>query len=234
MLSQENVMLTQLMAAVKPMLRETAGEAIDTAFEDAGNAIEDTANDVADVLWDGKPDPLDNEEDNQFNSLIGEILIGFGLVCFQAGWATQSWAWWPVYLGQFFTVVGLALYVWAVLKWNDARVETNMKTAFRSWRINQLSFWGNVGVAIITIGLSWYRSGGTGFLSEWGMVVAAFVGAAAIGVGIYFGWAIKGLWYNYDIAGTLKNQDFDYFKWTDRTDQDAIFLAQLGERVVEF
>jgi len=71
MLSQENVMLTQLMAAVKPMLRETAGE-----------AIEDTANDVADVLWDGKPDPLDNEEDNQFNSLIGEILIGFGLVVF--------------------------------------------------------------------------------------------------------------------------------------------------------
>jgi hypothetical protein len=71
MLSQENVMLTQLMAAIKPMLRETAVETIDTAFEDAGNAIEDTANDVGDILWDGKPDPLDNEEDNQFNSMIG-------------------------------------------------------------------------------------------------------------------------------------------------------------------
>ena len=161
--------------------------------------------------------------------MIGEILIGFGLVCFQAGWATQSWAWWPVYIGEFFTIVGMALYVWAVLKWNDARVETNMKTAFRSWRINQLSFWGNVGVALATIGLAWYRSGGTGFLAEWGMIIAAFVGAAAIGVGIYFGWAIKGLWYNYDIAGTLKDQDFDYFKWTDRADQEAIFLADVSQ-----
>ena len=61
------------------------------------------------------------------------------------------------------------------------------------------------------------------------MIIAAFVGAAAIGVGIYFGWAIKGLWYNYDIAGTLKNQDFDYFKWTDRADQEAIFLADVSQ-----
>lgn len=109
-----------------------------------------------------------------------------------------------------------------------------MKTAFRSWRINQLSFWGNVGVALITIGLSWYRSTATDFFSLWAMPIAAFVGAAAIGVGIYFGWAIKGLWYNKDDAGTLKDQDFDYFKWTDREDDEAIFLAQLGETAVEF
>ena len=109
-----------------------------------------------------------------------------------------------------------------------------MKTAFRSWRINQLSFWGNVGVALITIGLSWYRSTATDFFSLWAMPIAAFVGAAAIGVGIYFGWAIKGLWYNKDDAGTLKDQDFDYFKWTDRDDDEAIFLAQLGETAVEF
>jgi len=67
-----------------------------------------------------------------------------------------------------------------------------MKNAFRSWRINQLCFWGNVGVAIITIGLSWYRSTATDFFIVWAMT------NAAIGVG-----AIKRLWYNYDIVGTL-------------------------------
>ena len=84
-----------------------------------------------------------------------------------------------------------------------------------------MSFWANVGVALVTIGLSWYRSSGTDFFALWAMPIAAFVGSAAIGVGIYFGWAIKGLWYNYDIAGTLKNQDFDYFKWTDREGVDS-------------
>jgi len=71
MLSSVPTEVFEQLIAVMPKVRETAGE-----------AIENTANDVADVLWDGKPDPLDNEEDNQFNSLIGEILIGFGLVCF--------------------------------------------------------------------------------------------------------------------------------------------------------
>lgn len=73
MLSQQNVMLEQLLAVIKPMLRaendndvagafEDAGEAIDEAFDDAGEAIEDTAEDVGSALWDGKPDPLNDAD----------------------------------------------------------------------------------------------------------------------------------------------------------------------------
>lgn len=63
MLSQQNVMLTQLMAAVKPLLRDT-GDDIEDAFVDAGNDIKDTAEDVGDILWDKKPDPLNDEKKN--------------------------------------------------------------------------------------------------------------------------------------------------------------------------
>jgi hypothetical protein len=74
MLSQQNVMLTQLMAAVKPLLRDTgddiedafvdAGNDIEDAFVDAGNDIKNVAEDVGDVLWDKKPDPLNDEKKN--------------------------------------------------------------------------------------------------------------------------------------------------------------------------
>jgi|LakMenEpi03Aug12_release.lakeMendotaPanAssembly.Ray.scaffolds.fasta_scaffold457274_2 hypothetical protein len=63
MLSQQNVMLTQLMAAVKPLLRDT-GDDIEDAFVDAGNDIKDVAEDVGDILWDKKPDPLNDEKKN--------------------------------------------------------------------------------------------------------------------------------------------------------------------------
>jgi hypothetical protein len=63
MLSQQNVMLTQLMAAVKPLLRDT-GDDIEDAFVDAGNDIKNVAEDVGDVLWDKKPDPLNDEKKN--------------------------------------------------------------------------------------------------------------------------------------------------------------------------
>ena len=53
MLSSVPTEVFEQLIAVMPKVRETAGEAFDNA-----------ANDVADVLWDGKPDPLDNEEDN--------------------------------------------------------------------------------------------------------------------------------------------------------------------------
>jgi hypothetical protein len=56
-------MLTQLMAAVKPLLRDT-GDDIEDAFVDAGNDIKDVAEDVGDILWDKKPDPLNDEKKN--------------------------------------------------------------------------------------------------------------------------------------------------------------------------
>ncbi len=54
MLTQENVMVTQLQAAVKKKLRD-ADEYIGYDMVDAGNDIKNTAKDVGDVLWDRKP-----------------------------------------------------------------------------------------------------------------------------------------------------------------------------------
>ena len=53
--------------------------------------------------------------------MIGEILIGFGIVTQLAGWATQQWIEWDVYVGFFMTLFAASIYIWGVLKWNDVR-----------------------------------------------------------------------------------------------------------------
>ena len=45
--------------------------------------------------------------------------------------------------------------------------------------------------------------------------LSTFIGAALIGAGIFLGWRMKNLWYQYDPEGSLKDEEFDYFKWTD-------------------
>ena len=53
------------------------------------------------------------------------------------------------------------------------------------------------------------------------MIIAAVVGVFAIGAGVFMGWFMKNLWYNYDPEGALADQEFDYFKWTDVTGEIA-------------
>lgn len=180
--------------------------------------------DFVGALWDGKPNPVGEEEDNQLYAMISEILIGFGLLTFVAGWATQNWLWYPTWIGFAFTILGLAPYVWGLLKWNDARVEPTAGTAFRSWRINFISFWVAIGVALINGGLAWLRTPfQLTFLAQWGMIIASCVGIVAIGGGVFMGWFMKNLWFNYDPEGALADEEFNYFQWNDREDPDAIF-----------
>jgi hypothetical protein len=35
------------------------------------------------------------------------------------------------------------------------------------------------------------------------------------------GWKMKNLWYIYDPTGALKDEEFDYFKWTDMEGDDS-------------
>ena len=198
-------------------------------------------------IFNGKPDPVGDKADNELYAMIGEILIGFGLIVQMAGWFTQSWLSWYTYVGEFFTLGAIGVWVWGVLKYNDARVEPTAATTYRSWRVNFIAIWLAVGVSIFNIGLAFtgyllsaaitvissiFTGTSTNALSIWGMIIAAFVGAAAVGVGAYFAYFIKNLWYNYDDSGSKLDDDFDFFKWSDREDEDAIFLAELS--AVEF
>ena len=192
------------------------------------------------IIYNGKPDPVGEKEDNELYAMIGEILIGFGVIVQMAGWFTQSWLSWYTYVGEVFTLGALGVWVWGVLKYNDARVEPNDKTTYRSWRVNFLAIWCAIGATVVNLALAWAGYAGYALLSAfsvniigvWGMIIAAFVGAAAVGVGAYFAYFIKNLWYNYDGNGSKLDDDFDFFKWSDRDDEDAIFLAELS--AVEF
>ena len=38
------------------------------------------------------------------------------------------------------------------------------------------------------------------------------------------GWKMKNLWYIYDPTGALKDEEFDYFKWTDMEGDDSTHI----------
>ena len=227
--------------------RLDAGDDIADAFDDAGNAIEDAANDVADAFDnafgddsngnsfpDNKPDELGDYDDNQTYAMVGVILIGFGIVVELAAWFTFGW-WWQAYIGEGLSLLALGIWVWGMLKWYDTKEEPNMKVNFRAWRINLLSFLVSLIVSIYNIAVSWaYTYNRSWGILSWGAAIGATLGTVAVAIGIYFGWFIKNLWYAYDAAGTLANQDFDWFKWTDRSDEDAILLASIKESTFAF
>ena len=149
-------------------------------------------------------------------AFIAEILIGVGIATQLAGWFTQLWTAWSTYVGIILTFGAAAIYVWGVLKWNDGRIEPTAKTLFRSWRVNFINFWVAVGVTVVNIVFSWvFKPLTTDMWVFYGLNIATFVGAALIGAGVFMGWRMKNLWYTYDPTGSLKDEEFDYFKWTD-------------------
>ena len=106
--------------------------------------------------------------------------------------------------------------MWGVLKWNDGRVEPTAKTLFRSWRVNFINFWVALGVTVVNIVFSWvFKPVTSDMLIFYALNLSTFIGAALIGAGIFLGWRMKNLWYQYDPEGSLKDEEFDYFKWTD-------------------
>ena len=202
-------------------------------------------------------------------------MIGFGIVSQLIGLGVTSFSSTVTYAGFVLTLGAAGVYIWAVLKYNDYVEEPLMTTAFRAWRINFISFWVAIGVAVINIGLGYYHytlstsvgalvssavastasataavasivasvlggttaatttaattttsTGGINVLRQFGALIGAIVGAVAIGVGIYFSWFIKNLWYLLDAGGSLASQPFDYTKWTDRVKNPKSILAE--------
>ena len=86
--------------------------------------------------------------------MIGEILIGFGIVTQLLGWLVSNWSNWNVYVGFILSLAAGGLYVWGVLKYNDYVQQQTDKIAFRAWRINFIQFWVAAGVTLINMLLS--------------------------------------------------------------------------------
>ena len=78
-----------------------------------------------------------------------------------------------------------------------------------SWRVNFINFWVAAGTAVFNTLI--------GAFVEWanlGWVIQQAIAAALVGVGIYFGWFMKNLWYNYDPEGTLAKSDLNWASYT--------------------
>ena len=99
-------------------------------------------------------------------------------------------------------------------------------TAFRAWRINFISFFVAAGVTLVNIIASLVTATSSSLyfnptvttstvssqtssvvrnsiLWQYGEVIASWLGAAEVAVGIYFAWYLKDLWYNYDPNGDM-------------------------------
>ena len=92
---------------------------------------------------------------------------------------------------------------------------------FRSWRVNLLHFWVVIGTTVVNIVLSMiypYNPAGTFvFYFPW---IAGYISALSIAVGIILGWRMLNLWCTYDPEGTMLEEEFDYFVWTDEVDEE--------------
>ena len=169
---------------------------------------------------DAEPKMIDDEEQNLELSFIGEILIGFGIVTHLAAWFTQSFSSWATYARMALSLGSIGVWVWGFLKWLDAQEQPTDKTYFRSWRINFINFWVAAGVTVINAVLSFaYPGDSLNMLAFWSPYLCSFIAAGTIITGIILGWRMLNLWWIADPTGSLAEEDFDYFKWTDVTDE---------------
>lgn len=110
-------------------------------------------------------------------------------------------------------------------------METTMETTYRSWKINQMSLWASVILAASTLVLVWFKpsycSGEkgwgsvlcdmltlftvVGFLGNYGSMIFGGIGSIILLVGAYLVWDIKGIWYNNDPEGSMRDSEFNYF-----------------------
>ena len=170
---------------------------------------------------DAMPTKLGEEEENTQLTMIGEILLGLGIVLQLATWFTQSFLLWSTYLRLFLTLGAAGVWVWGFLKWLDSQEQPTDRTMFRSWRVNFLNFWVTAGVTVINSVLSFVLTTNTSTFTLYAPYVACFLGASATIAGIFLGWRMLNLWWTYDPSGALASEDFDYFQWTDVTDDST-------------
>lgn len=177
--------------------------------------------DVVENSWpDDKPDELGDVEENSSTALIGIILIGFGIIAESVGWFWFGWGW-QSYVAEGLNFLALIVWLFGVLKWYDVTQEDTDLTTFRAWRINLLSFFVSIFASAGNVFLAWYYTNLRTFTFwSWAAALGSALGFVAIVVGVVLGWAIKSVWYNYDPEGSLAQEDFDWFKWTDVTGEE--------------
>ena len=119
-------------------------------------------------------------------------------------------------------------YLWGVLKWNESRIEPTKKTMFRSWMVNFINFWISLAITVVNLVFAWayqppfpYSYELDYFVDFYTHAVDNLIGTFLIAAGIVMGWKMKNLWYIYDPTGALKDEEFDYFKWTDMEGDDS-------------
>lgn len=65
------------------------------------------------------------------------------------------------------------------------------------------------------------------------MSIAGFIAIAATVAGTVLGYRIKNIWYHYDPSGGLAEDDFDYFKWSDRETEGSKINEEINEAFEE-
>ena len=157
-----------------------------TKHEEAPESIFDTY-DPLDI--DAMPDMIDEAEKNTELTLIGEILIGVGVVTGLVAWFTQSFMVWATYIRMVLSLVSIGVWVWGFLKWLDSYEQPTAKTMWRSWRVNFINFWVAAGVTVVNAVLSFaYPGDSLNMLAYWSPYLCTFIAAGTIIAGIFLGW----------------------------------------------
>ena len=100
--------------------------------------------------------------------------------------------------------------------------------------VNFLNFWIALATTVINFAITWSyflpwnptsRSNDPNSLYyNFTHVISNSIGTLLIAAGIGMGWKMKNLWYIYDPTGALKDEEFDYFKWTDMEGDDSTHI----------
>lgn len=88
-------------------------------------------------------------EENNDLSMYGLIAIvsGLGVIVIVDTILAILMPTWFSIAGLILALLGIGGWVWGFMKWQDSQMDPSKWTAFRSWKINFLFFWVDVGIA---------------------------------------------------------------------------------------
>ena len=137
---------------------------------------------------------------------------------------------WATYVRLVLSLGSAGVFIWALLMWLQSYETPSALNNFRSWRINQLSFWVAIGTTVANIILSMvlpYNPAGTFvYYFPW---AAGFFAALSIAIGIVLGWRMVNLWWIYDPEGACLDKEFDYLIWTDEPAEEEEVEEEVEE-----
>ena len=110
------------------------------------------------------------------------------------------------------------VYVWALLKWLNAREFPSALTTYRSWKVNFVAFWVYIGLTFLNMLCSVWLGGN--FIVASVPYIGLALGALLLSGGIFLSWRIKQLWLVYDPERSLAYEPFDYFIWEDEEPEE--------------